>query len=99
MRRGLMEWNSEELPVVTLNERTWRLQAAMRREGLDGILFYTNLVRPSAVTYLPGFTPYWSDGILLLPRSGEPVFATALSKRVANWIRSTNPTSEIINTP
>ncbi len=99
MRRGLMGWSEEELPVVTLNERTWRLQAAMRREGLDGMLFYTNLVRPSAVTYLTGFTPYWSDGILLLPRSGEPVFATALSKRVANWIKSTNPTSELINTP
>jgi hypothetical protein len=32
-------------------------------------------------------------------KSGAPVFATALSKRVANWIASTNPLSEIVNTP
>jgi hypothetical protein len=51
------------------------------------------------VTYLTGFTPYWSDGLLLVPRSGAPVFATALSKRVAGWIASTNPVSEIVSTP
>src|SRR6202045_1037070 len=99
MRRGLMQWDAEELPVVTLNERTWRLQAAMRRENLDAMLCYTNLVQPSAVTYLTGFTPYWSDGLLMVPKSGAPVFATALSKRVANWIASTNPVSEVVNTP
>src|ERR1700719_1494447 len=48
---------------------------------------------------LAGATPYWSDGLLLVPKTGAPVFATALSKRVADWIRSTNPLSEIVNTP
>jgi hypothetical protein len=99
MRRGLMGWNPEELPTSALEARMARLREAMQRDGLDGVMFYTNLVRPSAVTWLTGFTPYWSDGILLLPRSGSPVFATALSKRVANWIRSTNSVSEIVNTP
>jgi hypothetical protein len=56
-------------------------------------------VRPSAVTWLTGFTPYWSEGLLLVGRSGEPAFATALSKRVANWIRSVSPAGEIVNTP
>jgi hypothetical protein len=51
------------------------------------------------VTFLTGFTPYWSDGLLLVPKTGAPVFATALSKRVAGWIASTNPVSEIVNTP
>ena len=32
-------------------------------------------------------------------RTGAPVFATALSKRVANWIRTTDTLSEIVNTP
>jgi hypothetical protein len=99
MRRGLMAWNAEELPKSVLDERIGRLQAAMQSDGLDGFVFYTNLVQPSAVTYLTGFTPYWSDGLLLVPRSGAPVFATALSKRVANWIASTNCVSQIVNTP
>jgi hypothetical protein len=99
MRRGLMTWDANELPQGVLMERIEGLRAAMNRGGLDGFVLYTNLVQPSAVTYLTGFTPYWSDGLLLVPNSGAPVFATALSKRVASWISSTNPVSEIVNTP
>jgi hypothetical protein len=99
MRRGLMAWDESELPRGVLTERIESLRTVMTREGLEGFILYTNLVQPGAVTYLTGFTPYWSDALLLLPKSGVPIFATALSKRVANWIASTNPLSEIINTP
>jgi hypothetical protein len=99
MRRGLMAWDENELPRGALIQRIEDLRAEMMRGGLDGFILYTNLVQPSAVTYLTGFTPYWSDALLLVPKSGAPVFATALSKRVANWISSTNPVSEIVNTP
>jgi hypothetical protein len=99
MRRGLMAWDENELPRGVLMQRIEGLRALMMRDALDGFVCYTNLVQPSAVTYLTGFTPYWSDGLLLVPKSGAPVFATALSKRVANWISSTNPVSEIVNTP
>ena len=99
MRRGLMGWNAEELPKAALEARIARLRAAMQQSGFDAALFYTNLVQPSAVTWLTGFTPYWSDGMLLLPGQGAPAFATALSKRVANWIRTTDTLSEIVNTP
>src|SRR5262245_2883193 len=99
MRRGLMGWNAEELPLAVLQERTARLQTAMRQENLQALLVYTNLVRPSAVTWLTGFTPYWSEGLLLVGHDGAPTFATALSKRVANWIRSVSPLGEILNAP
>jgi Xaa-Pro aminopeptidase len=99
MRRGLMRWEEGELPRAALSARTARLQDAMARAGIDAMLLYTNLVRPSAVTWLSGFTPYWSEGLLLIGRSGEPAFATALSKRVADWIRSVSPAGEIVNTP
>jgi hypothetical protein len=99
MRRGLMAWDENELPQCVLMERIAGLRTMMERSGLDGFVCYTNLVQPSAVTYLTGFTPYWSDGLLLVPKTGAPVFTTALSKRVASWIASTNPVSEIVNTP
>src|SRR5580704_7140184 len=99
MRRGLMAWDENELPRGVLMQRIEGLRAVMTRDGLDGFVLYTNLVQPSAVTYLTGFTPYWSDALLLVPKTGAPIFATALSKRVANWISSTNPLSEIVNTP
>jgi hypothetical protein len=99
MRRGLMGWSPEELPKAALEARIARLRAAMTRDGFDAALFYINLTRPSAVTWLTGFTPYWSDGIMLVTVQGAPVLATALSKRVGNWMRTTDTLSEIVNTP
>ena len=99
MRRGLMRWDPQELPVDVLEARIARLRAAMKVAGLDAFVIYTNLVRPSAVAHLTGFTPYWSEGLLLVPTAGRLVFATALSNRVADWIRSTNPVSEVVSTP
>jgi Xaa-Pro aminopeptidase len=99
MRRGLMAWDEDELPVGILDARLARLRAGMAEHGLDALILYTNLVCPSAVSWLTGFTPYWSEGLLLVGRDGAPVFATALSKRVANWIRSVSPVGEILNAP
>src|SRR5262245_1758886 len=99
MRRGLMGWDEAELPRSALEARLKRLQAAMARDGLDAYLIYTNLVRPAAVCWLTGFTPYWIESLLLVPRSGPPTLATALSKRVADWIRTTAWLDEIVNTP
>src|SRR5215470_3230319 len=99
MRRGLMGWDAEELPLSALEARLARLRTAMARERIDAFLVYTNNTRPSAVSWLTGFTPYWSDALLLVPKAGAPVFATALSKRVSEWIRTTDPLSEIVNTP
>jgi len=99
MRRGLMEWNERELPIGTLESRIARLRTAMAREGLDAFILYTNNVRPAAVSWLTGFVPYWSEALLLVPRQGRLVFATALSNRVADWIRANNPVSEVTSTP
>jgi Creatinase/Prolidase N-terminal domain len=99
MRRGLMGWSEADLPVTVLRQRLSRLQEALKNEGLGGLVLYTNIARPAAVSFLTGFTPYWSEGLLLVPGSGEPVFATALSKRVSGWIRSMMPIGAIENTP
>jgi Creatinase/Prolidase N-terminal domain len=99
MRRGLMQRDPQELPLAALDARIARLRAGMKSAGLDAVIIYTNLVRPSAVTWLTGFTPYWSEGLLLVPMSGRLTFATALSNRVADWIRATNPVSDVVSTP
>ena len=94
-----MGWSAEELPVATLEARLARLRAAMAKAGMDAFIIYTNNTRPSAVAWVTGFTPYWSDALMLVGKIGAPVFATALSKRVSEWIRTTDPLSEIVNTP
>ena len=99
MRRGLMGWSEADLPTATMRQRLSHLQEALKSEGLGGLILYTNIARPAAVSFLTGFTPYWSEGLLLVPTSGDPVFATALSKRVSEWIRSVMPIGAIENTP
>jgi hypothetical protein len=99
MRRGLMGWNEAELPVAALEARLARLRTEMDAAGFDALVLYTNNVRPSAVNWVTGFTPYWSDALLLIQHTGAPIFATALSKRVSEWIKTTDPVSEIVNTP
>ena len=99
MRRGLMGWDEAELPRSALSARLERLQAAMAREGFEALILYTNLVRPAAVCWLTGFTPYWIESLLLLPRDGTTLLATALSKRVSDWVRATSRIADIVNTP
>jgi hypothetical protein len=94
-----MEWNPQEFPLDALEARIAGLRATMKAASLDAFVIYTNLVRPSAVAHLTGFTPYWNEGLLLVPMTGRLVFATALSNRVADWIRANNPVSDVISTP
>src|SRR6266446_4776581 len=99
MRRGLMAWDADELPLDVLKARVRRLQGAMAERGQDALLLYTNFIRSGAVSYVTAFSPYWADGVLLVPRRGEPLFATTLSKRVASWIQSVKPIGELVNSP
>jgi hypothetical protein len=99
MRRGLMAWDAEEIPLRALQERVRRLQAAMANAGQDAMILYTNFIRSAAVSYLTAFSPYWADGMLLVPRQGEPVFATTLSKRVGSWIQTVKPIGDLVTSP
>jgi hypothetical protein len=63
------------------------------------MILYTNFIRSAAVSHLVGFSPYWADGVLVVPRQGEPLFATTLSKRVGTWIQSVKPVGDLVNTP
>jgi Xaa-Pro aminopeptidase len=100
MRRGLMKWREDELSADAVGARVALLRDGLVDRGLEAFLCYTTLVRPAAVHYLTGFTPYWSDGLLLVDaKGGSPVFVTALSKRVGKWLHGVNPTCEIMHAP
>jgi creatinase/prolidase-like protein len=99
MRRGLMAWDAEELPLDILKQRLERLQSTMAAAGYDAMILYTNFIRSGAVSYVTGFSPYWADGVLLVPRAGEPVFATTLSKRVGQWIQTVKPIGDLVCSP
>lgn len=99
MRRGLIAWDPVELPMLTLQERLRRLRGAMSEAGCDAVILYTNFIRCAAVSWLTGFSPYWADGILVIGREGEPLFATTLSKRMGSWIQSVMPNGTVVTSP
>ncbi|WJR69122.1 aminopeptidase P family N-terminal domain-containing protein [Neorhizobium sp. CSC1952] len=99
MRHGLILWREDELSSADVKARQARLQRAIAAAGLDGLLIYTNHVRSAGVTWVSGFTSYWSDGLVLVLREGAPIFLTALSKRVGEWVKSVAPTFEVAHSP
>jgi hypothetical protein len=97
VRRGLIAHSKVELPDAVFDARQARLRAAMA--GLDALLVYTNNTWPAAVSWLVGFIPYWSEAMLVLPRSGPPVLVVALTFRVKPWIERTSRVAEVVFTP
>ena len=99
MRRGLIRWDADELPLAVLQERMQRLRRSMIDTDCDAIILYTNYIRCAAVAWVTGFSPYWADGILVVPREGEALFATTLSKRMGMWIQTVMPNATVVTSP
>jgi hypothetical protein len=71
----------------------------MAEADCDAIILYTNFIRCAAVAWMTGFSPYWADGILIVPREGELLFATTLSKRMGSWIQTVMPNATVVTSP
>jgi len=99
MRRGLIAWSKAELPEAALAARVARAQRAMTKAGLSALLLYSNNTRPAAASYICGFVPYWSEGVMVLPKASEPYLVVALTKRVATWIQATSRVAKVTSTP
>ncbi len=98
MRRGLLSWNRDEVPVAVLEARLGRLRARMAEDGIDAMLIYTNFPRPAAVSFLTHFVPYWSQAALVVFPDGPTILVSALSKRVSGWVQETGHIGEIVST-
>src|SRR5215469_2762423 len=88
MRRGLIALSKAELPDSVFEARLQRVRAAMADEKLDALVLYTNNTRPAAVSWLTAFVPYWAEGLLVVPRTGDPLLTMAFSNRVVGWGKS-----------
>lgn len=99
MRRGLLTWNQDEVPADVLDARLARCRHALVEAGLPCLVVYTNFPRPSAVSWLTHFVPYWSQGVLVVLPDRAPVLIVSLSKRVGEWIATTTHAGEVVHTP
>ena len=46
-----------------------------------------------------GFVPYWSEGVLVVPRDSAPYLVVALSFRVKSWIERVSRVGDVLHTP
>ncbi len=99
MRRGLLAWSEDETPKAALEARVARMQAAMKAQGVDALLAYTNFPRPAAVSYLTHFIPYWNQGLMVMGQSGLPSIVVALSNRVRGWALETCHVDDVVCSP
>lgn len=99
MRRGLISWSREELPIAVFEDRVARLQTAMRAEDLDVVLAYASFAQPAPVQWLSNFLPYWGDAMLAIFADGPPLLLTSLTKRVHPWIHAVCHTGGVVSAP
>jgi Creatinase/Prolidase N-terminal domain len=99
MRRGLIARSLVELPDAVLDARLDRLRTAMQNAQLDALVVYTNNTRSAGASWLAGFVPYWSEAVLVVPRTGVVYLVVALSFRVKSWIERTSRIGEVFHTP
>ena len=99
MRRGLIEWSKTELPESVFDSRIAAMRAAMSGAKIDTLVAYTNFTRPSAVSWLCDFIPYWSECALVLPKSGALTMVSAVSPRGKPWIESTTYSENLLFNP
>ena len=99
MRRGLIEWSKTELPESVFDARIAAMRTAMGAAKIDTLVAYTNFTRPSAVSWLCDFIPYWSECALVLPKTGPLTMVSAVSPRGKPWIESTTYSENLLFTP
>ena len=61
------------IPVEEFHARVVKLQASMKREGLDLLLAYGNEAEPQYVRYLSDYWPSFETAGVLVPVEGEPM--------------------------
>jgi hypothetical protein len=99
MRRGLIEWSKTELPESVFDSRIAAMRTAMAASNIDTLVAYTNFTRPSAVSWLCSFIPYWSECALVVPKSGPLSMVSAVSPRGKPWIQSTTYSDNLLFSP
>jgi hypothetical protein len=99
MRRGLIEWSKTELPESVFDARIAAMRKAMTAGKIDALVAYTNFTRTSAVSWLCDFIPYWSECVLVLPKTGSLTMVSAVSPRGKPWVEGTTYSEILLFTP
>jgi hypothetical protein len=99
MKRGLITWDTQELPPAELAARLASVHTAMRTRDIDALVLYSDVWRSNDVRYLTNYMPYWNRAFAVVPREEKPVLLCSLSPRVYPWIKSVTVHETILASP
>src|SRR5688572_8280351 len=95
MKRGLITWNTDEIPRDEFSARQRQVQALLRSMDLPALVVYSDLWRSNHARFLTNFMPYFNRALLVMPADGPLVLLCGLSPRVYPWIRSVTTIEDI----
>lgn len=96
MRRGMMDWQAEEVPAEFLAQRVKLVAEHCQQHGLSAMIFYSNFTRPSDISALTHFVPFWSQALLAISADGQSAIAMATTGRTVQWIRSSSVVDHVM---
>jgi Xaa-Pro aminopeptidase len=99
MKRGLISWDTNELPPEELATRLATVQVVLRTRDVDALVVYSDVWRSNDVRYLSNYMPYWNRAFAVVPRDEPPILLCSLSPRVYPWIKSVTVHETIVASP
>jgi len=88
MKRGLITWDSSEIPPAVFNGRLDGVRRALKERDLPALVIYSDMWRSNQARFFSNFMPYFNRALLIISRDTPPVLLCGLSPRVYGWIRS-----------
>ena len=96
MKRGLILWDRDELPMEEFTGRVEALERAMRTENLDAVVIYGDASQSGNLSYLTNFFPYADTAVCVVPLSAPPRLFTTHAYRNMPWFRTTTWVEDIV---
>ena len=99
MKRGLISWDRDELPVAAFDARLSALYRLCADFDVPALVAYSDVCRSNDVRYISNYMPYWNRALTVVPRGEKPILLCALSPRVYPWIKSVTVHETILPSP
>src|SRR5690606_11133295 len=88
MKRGLVSWDKNELPVEEMTARLDAVHALAHNKGVDAVVVYSDVWRSHDASYLSNYMPYGTRAFIVTPLGDKPILLCALSPRAYPWIKT-----------
>jgi Xaa-Pro aminopeptidase len=98
MKRGLIQWNKNEVPEKEFESRIQKTKSLMRAREVDVVAIYGDACQSNNLSYLTNFFPYADTGLFVLPLSESPRLFTTHAYRNIPWFNTITWVKDIVCT-